>query len=159
MLVRPELTEEKEPPSIATLDEARAAALVERVCAVAHLPPSAHVAVIGHRTLPLLLEFLRRGCCAVRSLRPGSPAPDCESADLAWIVDVRDGELEEALRAARSRAGRAGRVVIEGMACGGAAGLPAIRECAIAHGLDVVSFDHLASRLVLASVGRPALAA
>src|SRR5262245_26429035 len=82
MPVKPERTDDNEPPSIATLDDARASALVERVCAVTHLPPSAHVAIIGHRTLPLLLEFLKRGCGAVRSLRPGAPTPDCESADL-----------------------------------------------------------------------------
>jgi len=154
MLVRPQSTEEDEPPSIATLDDARAAALVERVCAVTHLAPSAHVAVIGHRTLPLVLEFLRRGCCAVRSLRPGTASPDCEAADLAWIVDVRDSELDDALRAAHSRAGHGGRVIVEG-----AANLPQVRERAVAHGLDVVSFDHIASRLVLATVQRPALAA
>ena len=135
------------------------AALVERVCAVAHPPPSAHVAIIGRRTLPLVLEFLRRGCSAVRSLRPGAPSPDCEAADLAWIVDVDEGELDEALRAARSRAGGAGRVIVEGAACAGCSNLASIREHAVAQGLDVVStFDHRASRLVLASV-RPALAA
>lgn len=150
-----DLIEEKEPPSIATLDDARAAALVERVWAVAHLAPSAHVAVIGRRTLPLVLEFLKRGCGAVRSLRPGAPSPDCEAADLAWIVDVGEGELDEALRAARSRAGR---VVVEGAACRGCSTLASIRDRAVAHGLDLVSFDHRASRLVLASV-RPAMAA
>lgn len=158
MPIGPDLTEEKEPPSIATLDDARAASLVERVCAVTHLAPSAHVAVIGRRTLPLVLEFLKRGCSAVRSLRPGAPSPDCEAADLAWIVDVGEGELDEALRAARSRAGGAGRVIVEGAACAGCPTLASIRDRAVAHGLDVVSFDHRASRLVLASV-RPAMAA
>lgn len=157
MSVRPEPVAESEPPSIATLDDTRAASLVERVCAVSHLRPSAHVAVIGRHTLPLVLEFLRRGCAAVRSLRPSAPSPDCESADLAWIVDVGEGELDEALRAARSRAGGAGRVIVEGSACAGST--PAsIRDRAVAHGLDVVSFDHRAFRLVLASV-RPAMAA
>jgi len=155
MPIGPDFIEEKEPPSIATLDDARAAALVERVWAVTHLVPSAHVAVIGRRTLPLVLEFLKRGCSAVRSLRPGAPSPDCEAADLAWIVDVRADEVDEALRAACSRARR---VIVEGTACGGK-GLMEIRDRAVAHGLEVVSFDHLASRLVLANIRRSALAA
>jgi len=150
--------EENEPPSITALGDIRSATLVERVWAVAHLRPSAHVAVIGRHTLPLVLEFLKRGCSAVRSLRPGAPSPDCESADLAWIVDVGEGELDEALRAARSRAGGTGRVIVEGAACAGCPTLASIRERAVAHGLDVVAFDHRASRLVLASI-RPALAA
>ena len=86
--------------------------------AIAHLPQTAHVAVIGHHTLPFVVALLRRGCEGVRSLRPGSPAPDCEPVDLAWIVDLQDErELDEALRAARWRAGKRGRVVLEGAAC------------------------------------------
>ena len=52
----------------------------------------------------------RAAAAAVRSLRPGAPSPDCEAADLAGlIVDVRDeSELDDALRAARFRAGVAG---------------------------------------------------
>src|SRR4029450_997084 len=65
-------------------------ALVDRVMAIAHLPHTAHVAVIGHHTLPLVVALLRRGSEGVRSLRPGSPAPDCEPVDLAWIVDLQD---------------------------------------------------------------------
>lgn len=154
MPVQSEVVAESEPPSPALLADARRSALVERVWAVAHLPPSAHVAIIGRNTLALVLEFLSRGCGAVRSLRPGAPAPDCEPANLAWIVDVADDELDEALRAARSRAGHTGRVIVEG-----ASSLLRIRDRAVAQGLDVVSFDHNASRLVLATVQRPALAA
>ena len=67
--------------------------------AIAHLPATAHVAVIGHHTLPFVLALLRQGCESVRSLRPGSPNPDCEPVDLAWIVDLQDErELDEALR-------------------------------------------------------------
>lgn len=87
--------------SIAAIDEASSVARVDRMMAVAHLPATAHVALIGHHTLPLLLALLQRGCAAVRSLRPGTPSPDCEAADLAWIVDLQgDGELDDALRAA-----------------------------------------------------------
>jgi hypothetical protein len=150
---------ETEPPPIVTLANAHSAALVERVWAVAHLPPSAHVAIIGHRTLPFVLEFLRRGCAAVRSLLPGTPAPDCEAADLAWIVDAREDELDEALRAARRRAGPAGRVIVEAADRAASADLITIRDRAAAHGLDVVAFDHAASRLVLAHPGRAVLAA
>ena len=85
MSMRSRSAEETEPPSITALADARNAALVERVCAVAHLPPAAHVAVIGHRTLPLVLELLRRGCAAVRSLRPGAPAQHRWGR---WIVVV-----------------------------------------------------------------------
>jgi hypothetical protein len=158
MSVRLEPVADGEPPSIVTLADAHSAALVERVSAVAHLPPSAHVAIIGHHTLPLVLEFMRRDCAAVRSLLPGAPAPDCEAADLAWIVDARDDELDEALRAARRRAGPAGRLIVEAADRAACADLTTIRDRAAAHGLDVVSFDHRASRLVLASA-RPAMAA
>ena len=102
-----------EPPSITVSDDASSAAMVDRVMAIAHLPTAAHVAVIGHRTLPFVLGLMRRGCASVRCLRPGAPAPDCEAADLAWIVDVdSEHELDDALRAARWRAGaglRSGR--------------------------------------------------
>jgi hypothetical protein len=155
MSSKPDCTEESEPPSITAFGEARSAALVERVCAVAHLPPSARVAIIGRRTLPFVLEFLKRGCSAVRSLQPGAPSPDCEAADLAWIIDVGVGELDDALRAARLRAGSTGRVIVESAA---SSNPTSIRDRAVAHGLDVVSFDHRACRLVLMST-RPAMAA
>lgn len=119
-------------------------ALVDRVMTIAHLPQTAHVAVIGHRTLPLVVALLRRGSEGVRSLRPGSPAPDCEPVDLAWIVDLHDErELDEALRAARWRTGKRGRVILEGA-------LAAVCNRAVAAGLDIISFDHVARRLVLA---------
>jgi len=141
-----------EPPDILAIDEARSAALVDRIMAVAHLQPAAHVAVIGRRTLPLLLEFLHRGCGCVRSLRPGAPSPDCEQADLAWIVDARtEVELDEALRAARSRTGACGRVIVEGAHYAGRDGVAAIPDHAVAAGLGVVSFDHVARRLVLSA--------
>lgn len=132
---------------------------IDRVMAIAHLPVAAHVAVIGHHTLPFVLALLRRGCVSVRSLRPGAPSPDCEAVDLAWIVDVETAhELDGALRAARGRAGARGRVVLEGAACRGSA-LAAVRQHAVAAGLDVVSFDHIARRLVLAAAPSLALAA
>src|SRR5471032_1472240 len=137
-----------EPPSTVAVDDASYAAQVDRIMAMTHLPVSAHVALIGHHTLPSLLALLKHGCGAVRCLRPGAPSPDREIADLAWIVDVRgDDELDEALHAARVRLTQRGRVVIEGAGC---AGLAAIRDHATAVGLDVVSFDHVANRVVLA---------
>ena len=88
-------------------------ALVDRVLAVAHLPPTANVVVIGHHTLPFLLALMHRGCACVRSLRPDVASPDGEAADLAWIVDVaNENELCEALQAARRRIGTRGRVII-----------------------------------------------
>ena len=149
-----------EPPSTIASDDASSAAMVERVMAIAHLPAAAHVAVIGHHTLPFILGLMRRGCGCVRSLRPGIPSPDCEAADLAWIVDVQDEqELDDALRAARWRAGTHGRVVLEGSACRWRSALALVRQHTVAAGLDVVSFDHVASRLVLAPLPRPAMAA
>jgi hypothetical protein len=147
-----------EPPSTAAVDDASCAAQVDRIMAMTHLPDSAHVALIGHHTLPTLLALLKHGCGAVRCLRPGAPSPDCEIADLAWIVDVQgDDELDEALRAARVRIGTKGRVVVEGAGCACRAGFAEIRDHAVAAGLDVVSFDHLANRIVLGVQPRLAL--
>jgi hypothetical protein len=149
-----------EPPSSTVSDDASSAAMVDRVMAIAHLPATAHVAVIGHHTLPFVLGLLRRGCDCVRSLRPGAAAPDCEAADLAWIVDVdSEQELDDALRAARWRTGTHGRVVLEGAACRWRSALSAVRQHAVAAGLDVVSFDHVARRLVLAPMPRVTMAA
>jgi len=142
---------DNEPPSSSASDDSTIA-LVDRLLAIAHLPPGAHVAVIGRRTLPFLLALLQQGCGGVRSLRPGGPSPDCEAADLAWIVNARsESELDDALRAARSRAGDHGRIVVEGRQYGGHDGLAAIPRHASALGLDVVSFDHVAQRLVFAA--------
>ncbi|MBL6617731.1 MAG: hypothetical protein ISP45_27220 [Reyranella sp.] len=142
-----------EPPSNLT-------ATVDRVMAVAHVAPTAHVAVIGHRTLPFVLALLDRGCSAVRSLRLGAPAPDCEPADLSWIVGLEDErQLDEALRAARWRAGGRGRVVLEGGSCRRVGILAVVREHAQTAGLDIVSCDHVAHRLVLAPRARLATAA
>ena len=149
-----------EPPSSSVSDDATKMALVDRVLAVAHLTAAAHVAVIGHRTLPFVLALMRRGCACVRSLRPDAPSPDREPAQLAWIVDIADeSELDEALRAARGRAGANGRVILEQAACPGCEGAAAIRFHALAAGLDVVSFDHIAHRVVLAATPRLAMVA
>ena len=146
-----------EPPSIVTIDDASCAARVDRIMAMTHLPATAHVALIGHHTLPSLLAFLRQGCGAVRCLRPDAPSPDCEAADLAWIVDAHsDRELDEALRAARLRVGKSGRVVVEGTGC---AGLGSLNERATAAGLRILSFDHTANRAVLAAQPHLAMAA
>ena len=149
-----------EPPSTATTDDTACAARVDRMMAIAHLPATAHIVLIGRSTLPLLLAFLQRGCAAVRSLRPDAPSPDCEPADLAWIVDVRDeAELDDALHAARSRIGTTGRVVVEGADCICRDGLTSIRDHAVALSLDVIAFDHKARRLILGAPPRLALAA
>jgi hypothetical protein len=160
MLSMREIDTDLEPPSSTVSDDAMKMALVDRVLAVAHLTAAAHVAVIGHRTLPFVLALMRRGCSAVRSLRPDAPSPDCEPAHLAWIVDIaNENELDEALRAARGRAGATGRVILERAACARCEGAAAIRSRALAVGLDVVSFDHVAWRVVLAAAPRLAMAA
>jgi hypothetical protein len=124
--------------------------------AMAHLPAAVHVALIGRHTLPLLIDLLEHGCEGVRCLRPGTPAPDCEAADLAWIVDVGgDDELDEALRAARARIGTAGRIVVEGGNCACRTGPSAIAAHAAAAGLSVISFDHKDNRVLLARGGMP----
>jgi hypothetical protein len=149
-----------EPPSSPVSDDATKMALVDRVLTIAHLGAAAHVTVIGHRTLPFVLALMRRGCACVRSLRPDAPSPDREPAQLAWIVDVdHDSELDEALRAARGRTGPTGRVILEQAACAGCQGAAGIRGRALAAGLDVVSFDHVARRVVLAPTPRLAMAA
>jgi hypothetical protein len=129
----------------------------EKVIAMAHFATAPHVAVIGHRTLPFVLALMDCGCTCVRSLRPDVAAPDCEAADLAWIVDVADGnELGDALRAARRRTGDRGKVVVEGVICQSCGTL--LQHVANAD-LDVISFDHLSQRVVLAARSRLAIAA
>ena len=160
MSTRNETKLESEPPSTAAVDDASSVARVDHIMAVAHLPTTAHVALIGHHTLPLQLALLQRGCAAVRSLRPGAPSPDREAVELAWIVDVQgDGELDDALHAARARIGAKGRVVVEGADCVCRRGLLSIRDRAVAAGLDIISFDHVARRLVLGNSPRLAMAA
>lgn len=142
----------EEPPSMS-------ADLVERVLAVAHLGPAAHVAVIGHRTLPHVLALMKRDCACVRSMRPGAASPDGEGVDLAWIVDVvGDAEFDDALRAARRRTRSRGHIVIEGRDCRCSRGFASIRDRAAATGLAVVGFDHSAGRVVLAPEPSPSVA-
>lgn len=150
---------EDEPPSSVSGDGA-SMYVVERVMAISHLPADAHVAVIGHHTLPFILALLRRGCTAVRSLRPGAPAPDCEPTDLAWIVDLRnEHELDDAFHAARGRVGERGRIILEGAMCSWRNALAGLRDHALAAGLDIISVDHHMRRVVLAPTRRQAMAA
>ncbi len=135
-------------------------ALVDRVLAVAHLPPTAHVAVRPsyalHRARPDAARLRLRPQPASRGrlARPRDPPT------LAWIVDVaNEDELHDALQAARNRTGTSGRVVVEGRtAAAPTASRPSAR-IALAAGLDVVSFDHLSRRLVLAPAPPARLAA
>lgn len=154
MLSRLEEVSEGEPPSIPAIGPRPCDGRVDRLMAMAHLPAAAHVALIGRHTLPLLLDLLKHGCEGVRCLRPGTPAPDRETADLAWIVDVGgDEELDEALRAARARIGTAGRIVVECAGCACRTGPSAIPAHAAAAGLSVISFDHKDNRVLLAARG------
>ena len=147
--------EEPQPP--APCLPAPIALSADKVIAMAHLPTAPHVAVLGHRTLPFVLALMDCGCSYVRSVRPDATAPDCEAADLAWIVDVAsDTELDDALRAARRRTGNRGKIVIEGKICQSCHSL--LQHVANAD-LDVVSFDHLSQRVVLAARPRLAMAA
>jgi hypothetical protein len=160
MVIDSEEDSELEPPSSSVPDDGACTALLERVMAACHVAPDAHVAVIGHHTLPFVLALLRRGCTGVRSLRPGAPAPDCEPVELAWIVDLSDRrELIDALRAARSRIGDHGRIVVEGTACRWRDALASLPNTALAAGLDVIAADRRARRLVLGPSTRLALAA
>ena len=70
-----------------------------------------------------------------------------------------DHELDEALRAARLRVGRTGRVVVEGAGCARCAGLGSLNQRATAAGLRILSFDHTANRAVLAAQSPVAMAA
>ncbi len=130
-----------EPPSLL--------ASVDRVMAMALPTSSLHVAVIGRHTLPFVLALLTHGCACVRSLRPDAAAPDCEAADLAWIVDAQDAqELDDALHAAHRRTGTTGRVVLEDAACRHCP--TTMRQHAADAGFTVLSFDPVGRRLVLA---------
>jgi hypothetical protein len=151
---------EAEPPSSAVPDEAACETLLEGATAISHTCGCAHAVVIGHHTLPYVLALLHQGCASVRSARPDCPAPDCEAAELAWIVDL-DGrtELVDALRAARSRVGRRGRVVLEGAAFRWRTGLAALPKVALEAGLDVIAVDSKMRRVVLAPAIPLALAA
>jgi len=155
-----EMAEEAEPPSGRATERACGSDLAEQVIAVSHAPPAAHVAVIGHHTLPYVLALMRTGCGGVRSLRPDAPAPDCEPADLTWIVDCHDDdELDGALRAARGRAGTRGCVVLEAATCRWRRTFSSLRDRALRAGLEIVSFDHATRRVVLAPAARLAMAA
>ena len=137
---------EAEPPS---MSEA-----VDRVLAMAHAGSRPHVAVIGRHALPVVLALLQHGCACVRSLRPDAAAPDCERADLAWILDVEsEQEFDDALRAAHRRARL---VMVESAACRFCREL---QRHAAQTGLDVVSFDHVARRVMLAPRSALAMAA
>ena len=74
-------------------------------------------------------------------------------------MSTASSELDDALRAARWRAGARGGSSWRARRAAGAARLAAVRDHAVAAGLDVVSFDHVARRLVLAATPRAALAA
>ena len=127
------------------------AALLGDLMALSQAPSSAHIAVIGHHTLPYVLALLQGGCASVRSLRPGSPAPDCEPVEWVWIVDLHDRqELVEALQAARLRVSKRGRVVVEPSACQWPNALMLICDAARAAGLDVITMRGQACRVVLA---------
>jgi hypothetical protein len=148
---------EAEPPSTSASERALSVGTVDRVIAMAHLPPAPHVAVIGRHTLPFVIALMERGCACVRSLRPDVVTPDCEAADLAWIVDVAtEVELDQALEAARRRTRCKGRVVVEGSRC---LSCRAIQQHAQAAALDVISFDHATQRVVLAPKSPHAMAA
>ena len=147
---------EGEPPS-SPVSQATDGALVDRVMAIAHLPQTAHVAVIGHHTLPFVVALLRRGPEGVRSLRPGSPAPDCGTAGgprldrrPAGRARARRGPAGGALGRRQARPGGPGRRGLRlAQRIGGLLG-----SRARAPGLDIVSFDHVARRLVLAPARR-----
>ena len=141
---------EAEPPSLSASE-------TDRVIALARLPGAAHVAVIGRHTLPFVLALMERGCACVRSLRPDTAAPDCETVDLAWIVDVaNEQELDDALRAARRRAGDTGLVVLESAVC---RTCNTLRAHAATAGLDLVSIDLPSQRAMLAAILPLAMAA
>ena len=75
-------------------------------------------------------------------------------ADLVWILDVEsEQEFDDALRAAHRRARL---VMIEGDACRFCREL---QRHAVQAGLDVVSFDHVARRVMLAPRSALAMAA
>jgi hypothetical protein len=149
-----------EPPSTSAVDDAASSEKVERMLGLVHPSRTAHVALLGHHILPLLLALLRRGFAAVYGVRPGSPSSDGETADVVWIADMRsEGELDDALRIARARTSEKTRVVVEAATLVGCDGLAAIRDHATRFGFCVLRTDRAARRTVLAAVPRQAMAA
>jgi hypothetical protein len=59
-----------------------------------------------------------------------------------------DEELDDALRAARRRTGNRGKIVVECMVCQNG---PSLLQHVANADLEVVSFDHLSQRVVLAA--------
>jgi len=151
---------EAEPPSISAAADAASSEKVERMLGLVHPSRAAHVALVGHHILPLLLALLRRGFAAVYGVRPGSSSSGNEAADVVWIADMRsEGELDDALRIARSRTSEKTRVVVEAATLVGCDGLAAIRDHATRFGFCVLLTDRAARRTVLAAVPRQAMAA
>ena len=139
------LLTEGEPQSSPASDDSDGAAGRSRA---GHRPFAATAYVAVSALYPALRRWRCCGAAAqgVRSLRPAAPRPT-RAGPPRLIVDLQDErELDEALRAACLRAGKRGRRWrLEGAACAGAGALPRARS-ALAAGLDIVSFDHVARR-------------
>ncbi|TXL81983.1 hypothetical protein FHP25_02635 [Vineibacter terrae] len=137
----------------------REAALGEDMIAAAPPRPETHAVVIGHRTLPLVLTLMHRGCAAVAGLQLGTRAPDSEPADLAWIADPRtDAELHAAMEAACHRIGPQGRVVLDVTSLAQAGGLAAVQRLITAFGLSVASIGDSSLHLILVATRAPTMA-
>ena len=149
-----------EPPSTPAADDATSSEKVERMLRLVHPPRAAHVALVGHHILPLLSALLRRGFSAVYGVRLGSLSSGSEIADVVWIADMRsEGELDDALRIARSRTSEKTRVVVEAAALAGYDGLATVRKHAARFGFCVLFTDRATRQMVLAAVPRQAMAA
>ena len=154
----PRLTETEPEPGPCTIAEPEEA-LGEDMIAAAPPRPETHAMVIGHRTLPLVLTLMHRGCAAVAGLRLGTRSPDVEPADLAWIADPHsDHELDEAMDAACHRLSPQGRIVLDVTALARAGGLAAVQRRIAAFGLRIASIGESGSHLILVAMRAPALA-
>jgi hypothetical protein len=137
-------------PSACTgFGDAYAEAMVNRVIPLAHVPPGARVALIGHHTLPLMVALLHHHCDAVCSVDPDAAACDSEPVDLAWIV-AADG-LDKAMRLARRRVTPRGAVVVGPVARTDAATLSGIDRSASRHGFALEAADAESGLVVLGS--------
>lgn len=135
-------------------------ALIDRAMAVVHTPSATRIVLIGHRTLPLLIGLLRRGCASVRTMRPDRPAAEHEPADLVWIVDAQgEQELDTALREARRCAGNNGRIVVEAAALPRNESPSAFRAHVRAFALIVTFVETAGRRFVLSPAAALARAA
>ena len=112
------------------------------------------IVVIGHRTLPLFIAFLNRGCRSAAELRVGVAAPGAEHADLVWITGIaKPKDCDSAIRMALRRAGKTGRIAIDATMLVARKGMERLVRYLKRLGLHVDSTHSVGTRIVLLAHG------